>query len=88
MGGGCSEAQEGLEGSHGGPAPVEPERDLMQIGLEVFVADLVVRPAEPRLEVAKGPGGPRQQRAGAHAGTLETGATPDETLALLKRTTN
>lgn len=34
-------------------APIEPERKLVEVGLQVLVADAVVHPSEPRLEVAE-----------------------------------
>jgi hypothetical protein len=39
----------------GGAPPVEAERELVQVGLEMVVTDAVVGAAEPRLEVAEGP---------------------------------
>ena len=54
------QAQECLERRHWGPTPVEPERELVEIGLEVLVVDPMMRPAQPRLEVAEDPVDPRQ----------------------------
>jgi hypothetical protein len=47
------EAEEGLEGGHWGMSAVEAEGELVEVGLEVIVADAVVGPAEPGLEVTK-----------------------------------
>jgi len=46
------EAQEGLEGSHRSPPPIEAKRELVQVDLEVIVTDTVVGAAEPGLEIA------------------------------------
>jgi len=45
------EAQQGLEGRHRCAAPVEAEGELVQVGLEVVVADAVVGADQPTLEV-------------------------------------
>src|SRR5215471_8338483 len=47
------EAKESLEGRHRGPSPIEAEGELVEVGLEMVVADTVVGAAEPSLEVAK-----------------------------------
>lgn len=48
----ADQPQNGLEGGHGRLASVEPERELIQVGLHVLAADAaVVGTQEPRLEV-------------------------------------
>src|SRR3989442_7527565 len=49
------ETEEGLEGGHRGPPAVEAEGELVEVHLEVVVADAVVGAGEPSLEVAKDP---------------------------------
>src|SRR6266446_2865138 len=49
----ASEPEEGLKGSHGRSAPVEPERELIKVRLEVLVPDAVMRAAQPGLQVAE-----------------------------------
>jgi len=58
------EAEQGLEGRHRGTPPVEAEGELVQVGLEVVVADAVVGAAQPRLEVSKDPMDARQDLSG------------------------
>ena len=55
------EAEQSREGRHGGPAAVEAEGELIEVGLEVIVPDAVVGTAEPRLEIAKHPMDVRQE---------------------------
>ena len=55
------ETQKRLEGRHRGPAAVESERELLEVALEVLVADAVMGAAEPRLEVAEDPVHPGQE---------------------------
>jgi hypothetical protein len=47
------ESQERLEGRHRGTAAVEPERELVEVVLQVLVADAVTGTAGPRLESAE-----------------------------------
>jgi hypothetical protein len=47
------ETEQGLEGGHGGTSAVEAEGELVEVGLEVSVADAMVGSAEPGLEIAK-----------------------------------
>src|SRR5262245_25939690 len=42
------EAKESLEGRHRGPSPIEAEGELVEVGLEMVVADTVVRTARRR----------------------------------------
>jgi hypothetical protein len=42
-----------LERRHRGPAPVESERELVEVDLQVRVAHTVMGPHEPRLEIAE-----------------------------------
>lgn len=49
----AAEAEQGLEGGHRRPSPVEAEGELVEVGLKVRVADTVMSPAEPGLQVAK-----------------------------------
>ena len=58
------EAQKGLEGRHRCAPPIEAEGELVQVGLEVVVADAVVCAAQPSLEGAKDPMDVRQNLPG------------------------
>src|SRR5262245_36677915 len=68
------EAEQGLEGCHRGPAAVEAEGELVEVGLEVIVPDAVVGPTQPRLEMAKHPMDVRQELASAVGWALSAGA--------------
>ena len=59
-------AEQGLEGGHRGPPPVEAEGELIQVGLEVIMPDAVVGTAEPGLKVPEDPsrGCPAGERRG------------------------
>ena len=48
---GASKTKKGLEGGHRSAASVEPERELVKVGLQVLALDPMVRTAQPRLEV-------------------------------------
>ena len=52
--------QKGLEGRHGGAAPVEAEGELVKVDLQMLLADAVMSAAEPGLEVAEDPVHTRQ----------------------------
>ena len=45
------EPEDRVEGGHGVEAPIEAENVLVEVGLKVVLADSVVRPVQPRLEV-------------------------------------
>lgn len=47
----AAKAQERLEGGHGRSAAVEAECELVEVGLKVGVADAVMSPQKPGLEV-------------------------------------
>src|SRR5215472_4563101 len=49
----CGETQERLERRHRGSPPVEPERELVEVALEVLVTDAMMGAPEPGLEVAE-----------------------------------
>src|SRR6266851_1010389 len=59
------ESQQGLEGGHRDTPPVEAEGELIQVSLEVIVADTMVGPTEPSLEISKDPMNARQDLPGA-----------------------
>jgi len=50
---GASKTKKGLEGGHRSAASVEPERELVKVGLQVLALDPMVRTAQPRLEVSE-----------------------------------
>src|SRR3989442_815562 len=64
------ETEEGLEGGHRGPPAVEAEGELVEVHLEVVVADAVVGAGEPSLEVAKDPMDVRQELGRPGGGSL------------------
>jgi hypothetical protein len=70
------EAQESLERGHRGPAPVEPERELIQVALEVVVADAVMGSAEPGLEIPKDPMHSREELRRPGRIALDPGGMP------------
>ncbi len=61
------EAEEGLEGRHRAAPPVEVEGELVQVGLEVIVADAVVGTDQPTLEVPEHATNARQDLPGSLA---------------------
>src|SRR6266849_10259638 len=48
-----SEAEKCLEGGHRSTAPVEAVSELVEVGLEMAIADAVVGATEPRLQIAE-----------------------------------
>src|SRR5215471_4021783 len=60
----CAQAQQGLEGGHGGVAAVVPEGELVQVDLQVLGRGAVVGAGDPGFEVGDRPVRPGQdQRA-------------------------
>src|SRR5258708_21382800 len=70
------EAEEGLEGGHGGAPSVEAEGELVEVDLEMGVTDAMVRADEPGLEVSKDPVDAGQQLLGAVWRALGPGPVP------------
>ena len=68
------ETQERLECCHRGSPPVEPERELVEVALEVLVTDAMVGAPEPGLEVAEDAVHSGQDSLGA--GGVSLGAGP------------
>src|SRR5262249_11634504 len=66
--------EERLEGGHRGAASVEAEGELVEVDLEMGVADAVVGPDEPSLEVPEDPVNARQQLLRAVRRSLKAGA--------------
>ena len=62
------QAQKGLEGRHRGAASVETEGELVEVDLQVLVADAVMSAPEPGLEVPEDPMHTRQSILAARAG--------------------
>jgi hypothetical protein len=67
------QAEERLKGSLGRASSVEPERELVQVDLQVLMTNAVVRPPQPGLEIAKHAMHARQQ-LGCPPGILAAGA--------------
>ncbi len=67
------EAEEGLEGGHRSPPPVEAKGEFIEVGLEMIVPDPMVGAAEPRLEVAEDAMDVRHDLGGPLRGALRTG---------------
>src|SRR5262249_45919308 len=67
------EHEERLEGGHRGAASVEAEGELVEVDLEMGVADAVVGPDEPSLEVPEDPVNARQQLLRAVRRSLKAG---------------
>ena len=68
--GGCrcpsgAQAKERLEGGHGGPPPIVPKDELIEVDLELAAADTVVGTDQPLLQVADGAVGKRDDGFGA-----------------------
>src|SRR6516225_3086434 len=68
------EAKKSLEGRHRGPSSIEAEGELVEVGLEMAVADTMVSTAEPRLEVAKDAMDVRQELRGSLRSALRARA--------------
>ncbi len=68
--GGCgrppgAQAEERLEAGHGGPPPILPKDELIEVDLELAAADTVVGTDQPLLQVADGAVGKRDDGFGA-----------------------
>src|SRR6266542_6108246 len=68
--GGCgrppgAQAEERLEAGHGGPPPIVPKDELIEVDLELAAADTVVGTDQPLLQVADGAVGKRDDGFGA-----------------------
>ena len=68
--------QERLERRHRRAASVEPKRELIEVHLQVLVADAVMSAEEPRLEVAEDAMNPGQEFRGSLGVPLGAGAMP------------
>jgi len=56
-----AQAEERLEGGRRRAAAIQPEGEFVEVDLQMLVADPVVSPAQPGLEVSEHPVDPRQQ---------------------------
>jgi len=72
-----AESEQGLERCHQGAAPVEAEGELVEVGLQVMVADAMMSAPEPGLEIPEDPmhagqylGDPEQAAKGLGAMTI------------------
>src|SRR4051812_31144237 len=59
-----AEAEQALEGGVRGAPAVEPEHELVQVGLEVLLAQAVVDPQRPPLRVREHPMDPGRDQVG------------------------
>ena len=58
----CAQAEQGLEGGHGGVAAVVPEGELIEVDLQVLGRGAVMGAGEPGLEVGDRPVRPGQDQ--------------------------
>ena len=75
------EAQQGLEGGHRLPAAIVSKHELVEIDLKLRLADAVIRPGQPLLQIPDGAIRQRHDRGGTPAkraaGRLFSGDMPD-----------
>ena len=71
-----SDSEEEFEGGMAGAAAVEAEDELVEVGLQVLVAQAVVDAERPCLEVGEDAVDPRQHDMGGH-GADDMGVVPD-----------